>query len=420
MTMAKNLLTDRGIKAAKPGEKMTMLSDGEGLYMRVQPSGSKTWIYVYEMHNKQRRMGIGTYPTVTLQRARELAEDARKLRADGIDPLDAREKAAEEERKTREKAKTNTVRLLAENWANKDLNSRNDGGQEALRALEKDAFGTIGDMAPEDVRPVHIIEIVDAMKSRGVTRTTSAVFALLRQMFRWATVRELIPKDPTYGLDKSKVCAPSPPRQRVLTDAEIVWLAARIEAAIDRRALLVFLLLLSTGNRIGETLLAEWREIDFKKAEWLIPAIHRKGNSRHPATDHLVMLSEFALSVLVSIKALSGDDALLFPGIDARRMTKFFTDRQTDKTTATRRGRRLTTELLPSNGHWTPHDVRRTVRTLLARLGVDRDVAEKCVGHAEADRIVATYNVHDYAQEKREATTKLGEFLEGLLTNRTA
>jgi len=119
--------------------------------------------------------------------------------------------------------------------------TRNDGGQNALRSLEKDAFGTIGTMAPEDVRPSHILEIVDAMKARGVTRTTSAVFSELRQLFRWATVRELIPKDPTYGLDKSKVCAPSPPRQRVLTDAEIVWLAGRIETAIDHRALLLFL-----------------------------------------------------------------------------------------------------------------------------------------------------------------------------------
>lgn len=418
--MAKNLLTDKGIKAAKPGEKTTMLKDGEGLYLRVQPSGSKTWIYVYEMHNKQRRMGFGTYPTVTLQRARELAEDARKLRADGIDPLDAREEKAEEERKAKEKAKTNTVKALADEWANKDLNSsRRDGGQEALRSLSKDAWSVIGDMAPEDVRPSHILEIVDSMKARGVTRTTSAVFSLLRQLFRWATVRELIPKDPTYGLDKSKVCAPSPPRQRVLTDAEIQWIVPRIEPAIDRRAMLLFLLLISTGNRIGESLLAEWREIDFEKGEWLIPAKHRKGNARHPATDHLVMLSDFALSVLVSIKALAGDDALLFPGADAKTMTRTFTERQTDPTLK-RKGRRLTVELLPPGGHWTPHDTRRTVRTLLARQGVDRDVAEKFIGHAEADRIVATYNLHDYATEKREAANKLGNFLEGLLTNRTA
>lgn len=417
--MAKHKLSDKGIKAAKP-EKTTMLADGDGLYLRVQPSGSRNWIYVYEVDGKQHRMGLGTYPTVTLARARELAEDARKLRADNIDPLDEREAKAESERKAKEKAKTNTVRALADEWANKDLNSsRRDGGQEALRSLSKDAWPVIGDMAPEDVRPSHILEIVDAMKGRGVTRTTSAVFALLRQMFRWATVRELIPKDPTYGLDKSKVCAPSPPRQRVLSDTEIAWLVERIEPAIDRRAMLLFLLLLATGTRIGETLLGEWREVDFEKAEWLIPKEHRKGNARHPATDHLVMLSDFALSVLVSIKAEAGDSHLLFPCMDAKTMTRTFTERQTDRALVKRKGRRLTTELLPAGGHWTPHDVRRTVRTLLARLGVDRDVAEKCIGHAEENRIVATYNVHDYALEKREAMAKLGEFLEVLLTNRT-
>lgn len=422
MTMAKHKLSDKGIKAAKP-EKTTMLADGDGLYLRVQPSGSRNWIYVYEVDGKQHRMGLGTYPTVTLAKARELAEDARKLRTDRVDPLAHREKTAEEERKAREKAKTNTVRALADEWANKDLLSRQDGGQEALRSLSKDAWSVIGDMAPEDVRPSHILEIVDAMKGRGVTRTTSAVFALLRQMFRWATVRELIPRDPTYGLEKSKVCAPSPPRQRVLADAEIVWLAARIENAIDRRAMLLFLLLLATGNRIGETMLSEWREVDWEKREWLIPAAHRKGNQRHPATDHLVFLSDFALSVLVSIKALSGDDPHLFPSnniqANARNMTKLFTDRQTDPETASRTRRKLNIDLLPSGGHWTPHDTRRTVRTLLARLGVARDVSKKCTGHAETDRIEATYNVYEYALEKREAMDKLSGFLEKLLDSRT-
>ena len=125
------------------------------------------------------------------------------------------------------------------------------------------------------------------------------------------------------------------------------------------------------------------------------------------------------MAVLFSITSEAGDSHLLFPGIDARRMTKFFTDRQTDPATASRRGRRLTLELLPTGGHWTPHDVRRTVRTLLARLGVDRDVAEKYIGHAEENRIVATYNVHDYATEKRTAADKLGNFLEVLLDCRT-
>lgn len=418
--MAKHKLSDKGIKAAKP-EKTTMLADGDGLYLRVQPSGSRNWIYVYEVDGKQHRMGLGTYPTVTLSMARKAADEARRLRAEGVDPLDAREAKAKEEQKAKEKAKTNTVRTLAFEWANKDLNSsREDGGQEALRALEKDAWPVIGDLAPEDVRAVHIVQIIDNIKERGVTRTTSVVFSNLRQLFRWATIRELVPKDPTYGLDKGKTCAPTPPRQRVLSDAEIQFLAPRIERAIDRRGLLLFLLLLATGNRIGETMLSDWSEIDWEKQEWLIPAAHRKGNHRNPATNHLVFLSDFALSVLICIKAESGDDPKIFPNGDAKSMTKLFTDRQTDPEKANRTRRKLNTELLPTGGRWTPHDLRRTVRTLLARQGVDRDVAEKCIGHAEENRIVATYNVHDYALEKREAMSKLGEFLEVLLTNRTA
>jgi integrase len=416
--MARHRLTDKKITSTKPGAgaSTVMLPDGEGLYLRIRPTGARGWVYVYDIAGQQRRMGLGTYPTVTLARARELAEEARRLRADGVDPLDARQAAAEEAATAAEKAKTDNVRALAHEWARLDLNSRRDGGANALRALEKDAFGIIGDMAPEDVRPEHVLEVVDAMKARGVTRTTSAVFAELRQLFRWATVRRRIASDPTYGLDKGKICAPSPPRRRVLTDTEIIWLADRIEAAISRRARLLFLLLLATGNRIGETLLGEWREIDFEKGEWLIPACHRKGNARHPATDHLVPLSDFCLAVLASVQADAGDSPMMWPGADAKSMTKAFTDRQTDPATATRKRRVLTTDLLPTNGHWTPHDLRRTARTLMSRLGVSREVAERCVGHAEGDRIVATYDVWEYASEKRAALGLLGEHLAGVLT----
>jgi integrase len=415
--MKLNLIkNDKTIAAEKPRATVFYLNDGGGLRLRVRPNGSKTWILRYKVAGVEHQHGLGDYPTVTLARAREKAHEARAGLDEGKDPIAGKKAAAKAVKAEIERAKTNTVKALAEEWARVDLSTRKDGGAGALRALDRDAWPTIGDMPPEDVKTAHVLEIVDAMRARGVTRTTSVVFAELRQMFRWATMRERIPKDPTYGLDKGKVCAPSPPRQRVLSDDEIVWLAARIEGAISRRARLVFLLLLATGNRIGETLAGEWKEINFEKAEWLIPAPKRKGNARHPARDHLVFLSDFALAVLAGIGADAGDDARMFPDTDAKNMTKAFTDRQTDPKTATRKRRLLSTDLLPQGGHWTPHDARRTARTLLARLGVDGDVAEKCIGHAESSKIVATYNVHDYATEKREAMSKLGDFLAGLLT----
>lgn len=414
--MKQNLLFPQTVKAAKPQATSYDLSDGHGLRLRVRPNGAKTWIYRYKKHGVEHQHGLGDYPTVSLTKAREKAHEARVALSEGKDPVAAKKAAAAAAKAKTARAKTNTVRLLAEEWARVDLTTRRDGGAAALRALEKDAWPVIGALAPEDVKTSDVLKIVDAMRARGVTRTTSAVFAELRQFFRWATVRERIPKDPTYGLDKAKICAPTPPRQRVLSDAEIIFLSDGIEAAIDRRARLLFLLLLSTGNRIGETLAGEWREVDFEKAEWMIPAKKRKGNARHPARDHLVFLSDFTLSILASIKADADESPEMFPGADAKNITKAFTDRQTDPATATRKRRILSTDLLPSGGHWTPHDLRRTARTLLARLGVSGDVAERCIGHAEASRIVATYNVHDYAAEKKDAMDKLGAHLAVLLT----
>lgn len=419
--MAKHLLTDRAVSGAKPRDKIFYLQDGSGLRLRIKPSGAKAWIFRYELHGKEHAMGLGEYPTITLAQARTLAQDARALLAAGQDPLQARDADRNAARIAEEKARTNTVRALALEWIASALQARDDKGANALRALEKDAFPVIGDMPPDDVRREHVYEIIDSMRARGVTRAVNVVLAELRQMYRWSMLRERVSRDPTFGIKKCDAGGTEPPRQRVLLDDEIVFLYQRIEGAIDRRALLLFLLLLSTGNRIGETLQAEWREIDFESRIWHIPAAHRKGNHRSPAVAHIVPLSDFALAVLASIKALSTDSLYLFPSGAAgtwseKVPTKLFTDRQTDPKTATRKGRALSTDLLPANGHWTPHDLRRTARTTLSRLGVSVAVAEAVIGHAAPTKIVGTYDVWEYSAEKRQALDALGEHLEMLLS----
>jgi integrase len=418
--MAKDLLTDRKIVGAKPKAKEYMMSDGDRLYLRVRPSGARAWLFVYETHGKQHRMSLGEYPTITLAQARMLAQDARALLAAGQDPLQARDADRNAARIADEKARTNTVKALAAEWIASALAARDDNGAGALRVLQKDVFPAIGDMPPDEVRREHIYAIIDKMKARGVTRAVNVVLAELRQMYRWAMMRDRVERDPTFGIEKRDAGGTEPPRQRVLLDDEIVFLYQRIEGAIDRRALLLFLLLLSTGNRIGETLQAEWREIDFNACLWHIPAAHRKGNHRRPAAPHIVPLSPFALAVLASVQGLSDSSPYLFPGKAGtwaeKVPTKLFTDRQTDPKTARRRGRLLSTDLLPAGGHWTPHDLRRTARTTLSRLGVSTAVAEAVIGHAAPTKIHATYDVWEYAKEKREALDALGEHLEMLLS----
>lgn len=416
--MAKDLLKDPKIRAERPDTKIKYLNDGGGLRLRIKPDGVKSWLFRYKRADgTEQTMSFGEYPAVTLAAARERANETRGKIAADVDPLDERRA----KRDAAKNARKNTVRALAKEWVSVALVQRGDKGAEALRALEKDVFPIIGDMQPANVQHEHIMKIADAMRARGVGRMVNVVVSQIRQMYRWAIVRRIVSADPTFAIEKKDAGGVEPPCQRWLKDDELKFLFANIEGAVDRRALLLFLLLLSTGNRIGETCMARWSEIDFESREWLIPAAHRKSNPHAPAGDHLAPLSEFALAVLTSVKALAGDDPRLFPGASAKEITRAFTERQTDPATKPPgKRRKYSTDLCTSGGHWTPHDLRRTARTLMSRLKVPRDIAERVLSHKVGDKLDQTYDVWAYIDEKREAVDRLGGLLETMFTPKAA
>ena len=104
-------LNELTIKAAKPGEKEYLLADGEGLYLRVRPSG-KAWVYRYKLAGRQTKLSFGPYPAVSLATARTRARKEAAMRASGIDPLEARRADAERQRV----ARLNTFELMARTW----------------------------------------------------------------------------------------------------------------------------------------------------------------------------------------------------------------------------------------------------------------------------------------------------------------
>ena len=80
-------LTDAKIKTAKPTDKNQKLSDGQGLFLLIKPSGGKYWRMKYRFSNKEKLLAIGVYPDVSLANARKAKEQARSLLAEGIDPM---------------------------------------------------------------------------------------------------------------------------------------------------------------------------------------------------------------------------------------------------------------------------------------------------------------------------------------------
>jgi hypothetical protein len=112
-----NKLTDTAVRNAKPGAKNYRFSDGAGLYLVVTTNGSKLWRWSFEFHGKEKLLSYGQYPIVTLAKAREVHQEARLLKASGVDPTEAKKQAQKiREKKEAEARQKRTFEQVAREW----------------------------------------------------------------------------------------------------------------------------------------------------------------------------------------------------------------------------------------------------------------------------------------------------------------
>lgn len=426
-------LTVKALQALKPADIGTTVRDEGGIWGKVRKAGegvSVTFWYRYRWQNKTRDTAVGTWPAVGLPEIRKNRDTARTLVANDIDPneqreIDRRQREAEQAAQKAELAAKDarlTVRQLFERWEALGLSSRKDDGAETKRGLEKDVLPALGGRYAADIKRADLMAILDAVKSRGANRLANRLLAEMRQMFAFGLTREIVLSNPADGITKKAVGGADVERDRVLTPDEIRQLPAKLDAAnlTDTTKHAVWLLL-ATSARAGELAKARRADIDLDKAEWRIPPEHAKN-----ATAHTIYLSPFALLHMQALLDASTSKVWLMPAtrgeseshVDSKSITKQIADRQLkfyDRKAHSKRTTKHANALVIGEKNWTPHDLRRTSATLMQTLGVLPVVIEACLNHTEPNRIVRTYQTHDYAAEKREAWRLLGDRLD-LLT----
>lgn len=419
------ILTALDVKSAKVETGEQMLADGDGLYLRVRPSG-KAWVYRYTADGKTRKLQIGTYPAISLAEARAKALELTRERNNGVDPVKARA-AREEEQRQAEAAQAAriTVRDLFDRWMTVEIVGHKDGGDYVRATMERHALPHLEKMLATDVRKGHITGVVDRLTAAGKTRTAKVVFSLLRQMFGFAVSRDVVEFDPSSALKKREIVGGRDiERDRVLTEAEIRELTRRLPGAGLKMATEAAIwLALSTCCRIGEILSARWADVDVLNRTWAIPDTK---NGR----PHVVYLSDFALGVFNDLKAAAEDrrarDAAagveligyewVFPNrerdgaVCLKTTTKQISDRQREGKPMSGRSKAKSTLMLPG-GKWTMHDLRRTGSTMMVALGVTPAVVERCLNHVEQNRMMRIYQRHSYESEMKRGWQLLGERL---------
>jgi len=214
----------------------------------------------------------------------------------------------------------------------------------------------------------------------------------LKMLFNWAASRDMIPANPAEGV---RPPAKTTERDRVLTDMEIaaVW---RATAALPAPFWQMYRMFFLTGQRRSEVSRMQWREVHGDV--WTIP--REKVKKDRP---HAVPLGKMAMEVLGSLP-VTGPLGYVFTTTGGEASSSNF-----NKTKA---------ELDATSGTfgWTIHDIRRTVRSKLAELGVPREIAAKVLNH-ETGKIDRIYNRHEYLNEKREALAKWEKRLGSIVTS---
>ncbi|MFG6594861.1 tyrosine-type recombinase/integrase [Sulfitobacter sp. 1A13368] len=391
-------LTPRTVENLKASDKRQQIADTllPGLALIVQPTGKKSWTVRYRAAGKQRRMLLGDYPAIPLKEAREKAREIQSGVIEGDDPALAR----------RKKRDAPTIATLAEEWLGKHAT-----GLKSFSAINgymrNDVVPSLGDMKVADIRRRDFIEIIEA-KAEKTPRAAAQLLTYSRLLMDYATDRDMIPANPLAGLKPKsiKVAGKRDPlkavkRGRVLTDDEIAYFWANVEACgMHKLSALALKMILLTGQRPGEV--AGMRDNEITGRLWTIPA-DRRGKTE---TAHEVYLSDTALSLIDAAKAELGRLQKRRSAPPSGHIFEASPGMPVSNSALWRAVMRHAEALGATDdarwGHWTPHDLRRTMRTRLSALKVAPHVAELVIGHVPQG-ILAVYDHHDFAEEKQAA-----------------
>lgn len=391
-------LTTKGVEAAKPDPvRRIEIPDPalSGLYLVVQPSGTKAWAARYRFAGKPAKLTLGRWPGMGLAEARAAAGDVLDRVARGIDPAaDRRETKQRQELADRDKVSS----LIAE-YGKRHLSAIKSGAH-ARQFLDRFVIPAWGERQIQEITRRDVIDLIDGIMDSGRGTTANRVLAHTRAFLNWAASRDVIAASPAAGV---KPPAREVSRDRVLSDGEVslFWKACG-NIGQPWGPLGRFLLL--TAQRLNEAAQITDGEIDGEV--WRLPPGRVKNGRAHD-----VPLAPQALEVLASVKRLSDQQGRPCPFIFTTNGRSAVSGFHKARATIAAEMERVANLDLPDGSPsmvitpWGFHDLRRTAATGMARLGVAVRVTEAVLNHVSGTGagIVGVYQRHDFADEKRAA-----------------
>ncbi len=393
-------ISDTTIKAAKPlPNKPYKLSDEKGLYILINPNGSKYFRLKYRFAGKEKTLSFGVYPETTLKQAREKRDVARKQIADGgIDPSENKKAV----KRSRETSATNSFEIVAREWGIKKVTTWDDKNNRSKRMLERDIFPWLGTKPITDILPIDILNCVRRVEDRGTIETARRVLQICGQVFRYAVQTSRVDRDITPDLRGALSIAKGghfasltePKDAAPLLRAIDTYTGSFVVKSALQLAPLVFV-------RPSELRQAEWAHIDIEAREWRYFVTKTE-------TDHIVPLSTQAIDILIKLQPLTGSGRFVFPSARTPNGSRPMSDMA--MLAALRRMGFTKDEM-------SVHGFRAMARTILDEvLGFRVDFIEHQLAHAVRDANGRAYNRTSYLPERHKMMQSWSDYL-GTLKN---
>lgn len=385
-------LSDAKARNAKTKAKPYKIADGEGLFLWIMPSGSKYWRMRFYFRGKEKLLALGVYPEISLSDARERRAQARKTLAAGNDPGEVKKEA----KRQAVLNSANAFEVVAREWFEK----RKPGWAASsakimLLRLENYILPKLGKRPIAEISAPEVLAMVRFVEDRGAVELARRLMQMCGQIFMYAIATGRAERNPVPDL-RGALKTPVVKHHAFLTAGDLPEFLKKLEDYDgDLQTTLALRLLLLTFVRTTELRAAQWKEIDWDKAEWRIPAERMKMKELH-----IVPLSRQSIAVLREAQKVSGKEQYVFP------------NRQTPSTFMSENTMLYALYRMGYHSRTTGHGFRSTASTILNEHDFRADVIERQLSHGERNTVRAAYNHAQYLPERRKMMQWWADYLD--------
>lgn len=368
-------LSDTGIRSAKPLDRAYKLADEKGLFLLINPSGSKLWRLKYRFAGKEKKLALGAYPAVSLKDARKRCEEARSRVANGDDPAVKKKQA----KVAAALSAATTFKAVADEYIDK---TEREG--RAVATVSKSRWvlalmePALGSRPIADITPPELLAVLKKMEKRGNLETARRARSFASRVFRYAVATGRAMADPAAPL-QGALTAPVRKHHGAILEPKRVGELLRAIDGYDGQPITQLALKFAPHVfvRPGEMRHAEWAEVDFDAAVWRIAAGKMKSRQ-----SHFVPLSRQAIELLRAAGELSGGGRYVFPSLRTPREPM-------SENTVNAALRRMGF----TGDEMTAHGFRAMASTLLNESGKwHPDAIERALAHKDGDSVRAAYH----------------------------